>query len=189
MCFIRNGLNCCHGSWPLKVKVKLFSLERVILFEIPFTQKNLFFHGWGKKSDIASLIIKKKALNAHLNLSNTLCNIHWGRFCLQNLNFGNCNKTTYDTDTPLPANEFTRPTCVTRIDAWLTTSSTVMSQSIMNILPAGQRFHTPIGFVHLPIWGDFPISTCKVRNDLVKSHSRDHIDSDRALYCLLRVIS
>ena len=43
MCFIRNVLTFYHGSWPLKVKVKLFSLERVILFEIPFSQKKINF--------------------------------------------------------------------------------------------------------------------------------------------------
>ena len=32
-----------------------FLLERVILFEIPFTQENLFFNVWGQKSDTASL--------------------------------------------------------------------------------------------------------------------------------------
>ena len=38
-----------------KLKLNFFLLERVILFEIPFTQINLFFNVWGKKSDIASL--------------------------------------------------------------------------------------------------------------------------------------
>ena len=60
MCFIKNVFNFCHGSWPLKVKVKMFLFERVILFEIPFTQKNLFFNVWGQKSDIASLSIYKR---------------------------------------------------------------------------------------------------------------------------------
>ena len=93
----------------------------------------------------------------------------WGRFCLQNLNFGKCNKTTL---TPTP------PCLLMSLPAHM--RSAYNTRVLQRLLPWCHRvkwifyrqgiasFHAPIGCLHLPIWGDFSITTCRVRNEFVK---------------------
>ena len=58
MCFIRNVLDFCHSSWPLKVKGKLFFARGgdALWNTIHSNKSNLIFNVWDQKSDIASVM-------------------------------------------------------------------------------------------------------------------------------------